>query len=217
MFQSRTTHEPLATVAGMVARALVRCDGETASHQRRIGAYATALADATGWDAEPPRRLYYAASLHDIGKIGVPAAILRKPGRLDASERAAVELHPEIGARLLGRGRHPFLRLAGDIALHHHERWDGLGYPRGLAGEAIPSSARIVAVVDVFDALRSDRVYRPALGEDDVLAFLAQGRGRRFDPALVDCFLELVERHGVAGVERRGRQLAGCGGRLVLH
>ncbi len=213
----RNRPEPLGAVARLVARALIRCDDETADHQRRIGAYATALAASVGWDREPPRRLFHAAALHDIGKVGVPAAILRKRGRLEGSEMAAMRLHPEIGARLLGTDWHPFLRLAREIALHHHERWDGLGYPRGLRAAAIPMSARIVAVVDVFDALRCDRVYRPALPDGDVVTFLRQGRGRRFDPQVLDCFLRLFQRDGADGLERSGRRLAGYGLRRLPH
>ncbi len=174
----------------------------TATHVERIGFYAAALAHALDWSEWSLEEIRFAASLHDIGKIGVSLDILSKPGRLSQGEFATMRRHTEIGAAILSRSRHPVMRLAAEIALCHHERWDGGGYPHGLAGERIPMSARIVAVVDVYDALRDDRVYRSSLPRPRVLEMMRGERGRHFDPAVLDRFLELVELFGDFGSGR---------------
>jgi putative two-component system response regulator len=133
-----------------------------------------------------------AAPLHDIGKIGVPDPILFKRGGLDSRERGLMRGHAIIGAKILAGSRSAVLQLAEEIALTHHERWDGGGYPRGLAGEPIPISGRLVAIADVFDALTHTRPYSPApLPIDDAIKLIAQGAGTQFDPELVDAFLRL--------------------------
>jgi len=126
--------------------------------------------------------------MHDIGKIGIPDAILQKPGKLTPEEFAVMKTHTRIGADILSGSKAPMLQMARDIALNHHERWDGKGYPRGLAAKAIPECARIVAIVDVYDALTHDRVYRPALPESEVLTIMQQGAGAHFDPLLMTFF-----------------------------
>ena len=136
--------------------------------------------------------LRYAAPLHDIGKIGIPDSILGKPGPLDAGERALMQEHTLHGRELLGGSGNDLLELASTIAWTHHERWDGNGYPLGVAGEEIPLAGRIVAVADGFDALTSDRPYRPARTADEAVAVLENGRGTAFDPAVVDAFLGSV-------------------------
>ena len=134
--------------------------------------------------------LRQAAPMHDIGKIGTPDAVLQKRGSLDVAERLVMNQHAAIGAQILGRSQDPLFALTAEIALTHHERWDGSGYPNGLAGAAIPLAGRIVAVVDFFDALTMDRCYRPAFADDRALEMLRAERGRFFDPAVVDSFLD---------------------------
>ena len=164
-------------------------DGDTGIHILRMGVLAEALALALGESAEWAAMLRVAAPMHDIGKIGVPDAVLKKPGSLDGEERRVMNEHPRIGARILGRSRIPVFGLAAEVALAHHERWDGAGYPSGLAGEAIPLSGRIVSVVDCFDALTMDRCYRPAFDDRCAVDMLMSERGRAFDPRIVDVFV----------------------------
>ena len=167
-------------------------DEDTGAHIERIGRLSAQLAEELGLDPAFCNRLSYASPLHDVGKVAIPDAILLKPGPLTPSERAIVETHAEEGHRLLSRSSSSILDLAAAIALSHHEKWDGSGYPRGLAGEEIPIEGRIVAVTDVFDALTSDRVYRKAYGKDEAIAMMKSQRGRHFDPILLDAFMELI-------------------------
>lgn len=160
-----------------------------------------------------------AAPLHDIGKVGIPDAILRKPGRYDQAEFAIMKEHPKIGADAIEKamrgtlasadaaavaqasGAFAFMRVAQEIALRHHEKWDGSGYPSGLAGDAIPVSARLMALADVFDALMCRRIYKPAMGLEETTRIIVQGRGTHFDPDVVDAFLACRERF--ADIARR--------------
>jgi len=172
-----------------LARAAEFRDDDTGVHIVRIGYLAEALALALG---EPPAwaaQLRRAAPMHDVGKLGVPDAVLKKPGPLTPDERQIMNGHALIGAEILGRSRIPVFQLAAEVALSHHERWDGSGYPQGLAGDAIPLSGRIVAVVDFYDALTMDRCYRSALGEEQALSMLRAQRGLGFDPRVVDAFM----------------------------
>jgi putative two-component system response regulator len=175
----------------LVAAAEFR-DTDTGSHIRRIGRYSAALARALGWPAAMADDLEVAAMMHDIGKIGVPDSILLKPGPLTDDELLIIRQHPVIGARILQGSFIPLLEMAREIVLCHHERWDGSGYPEGRRATAIPESARIVAVVDVYDALVHDRIYRRALPESEVLALLGEQRGRHFEARVVDAFFELL-------------------------
>ncbi len=165
-------------------------DEETGEHIRRMGEYAAVLARASGWNEAEVEVIRLAAPMHDVGKMGVPDAILRKPGKLTDGEFEQMKEHTCIGARILEGSGIAMLDLAREIALHHHEKWDGSGYPDGLSGEAIPLSARIVAVCDVYDALVSDRVYRRAMTEAQALAIMTEGQGSHFDPRIFDLFLE---------------------------
>ena len=166
-------------------------DEATGDHIRRIGLYSAELAQALGWDQQRVNDIRLAAPMHDIGKIGIADGILLRAERLTSEEFAVLKRHTEMGARILAGSDVPMLQMARDIALSHHERWDGLGYPQGVAGEEIPESARIVAIVDVYDALSHPRVYRPAHPDEEVTAIMADGRGKHFDPRIFDCFLEV--------------------------
>lgn len=185
----RRAHEE--TICHLLKASLYR-DEETGAHIKRTGWYSELLAGAIGWGSEQVDLIRLAAPMHDIGKIGIPDAILRKPGSLTSDEFAIMRTHAHIGATMLAGSESPMLRMAREIALCHHERWDGSGYPAALRGTVIPESARIVAIVDVYDALSHDRVYRPALPESDVLKTMRGGRGVHFDPFLFDAFMSLL-------------------------
>ena len=178
-------------------------DEDTGAHIERIGRLSGLLAEQIGMDEEFCARLRYAAPLHDVGKVAIPDAILLKPGPLTPEERAIVETHAEEGHRLVGGSSSSILDLAATIALSHQEKWDGSGYPRGLAGEEIPLEGRIVAVADVFDALTSDRVYRKAFSVKEAVRMMRAERGRHFDPDSARCL------HGDhrQGGRRRARYL----------
>ena len=175
----------------LLAAAATR-DGETGSHVRRIGLYAAAIGEALGWETSRIADLRVAAPMHDVGKIGIPDAILRKPGPLSEEEFRIMQDHTVIGARMLGNSDIPLLCMAREIALGHHEKWDGRGYPKRLVGEQIPIAARIVTIVDVYDAMVHRRVYKPPIPEPEVLATMERGAGRDFDPALFDVFVETL-------------------------
>ncbi|MEN3373833.1 two-component system response regulator [Dechloromonas sp. ZS-1] len=168
-------------------------DNETGMHIVRMSKYSRELATAMGMPGNWTDLLYNAAPMHDIGKIGIPDAVLLKPGKLDPDELVIMRTHAEIGARIIGdpEGSELFA-LAASVAMTHHEKWHGSGYPNGLSGEHIPLEGRIVAVADVFDALTSERPYKKAWTVDDALALLSQEKGRHFDPAIVDTFIEIL-------------------------
>ena len=165
-------------------------DNETGLHVIRMSHYARVLGLAAGLSETAAEDLLHAAPMHDVGKIGIPDRILQKPGALDKDEWKIMQSHATIGADIIGEHPHGMLALARNIALTHHEKWDGSGYPRGLAGEDIPLEGRIVAVADVFDALTSARPYKAAWPVEEAVQYLRQQRGQHFDPALVDLFLE---------------------------
>jgi putative two-component system response regulator len=163
-------------------------DQETGAHVRRIGLFSAAVGEALGWDRSRTADIRVAAPMHDIGKIGIPDAILLKPGRLTDDEYRVMQQHTVIGARMLGGSDISLLNMSSEIALCHHEKWDGSGYPNGLRGEEIPIAARIVAIVDVYDAMVHRRVYKAAIPEFEVLDAMAQAAGRHFDPQLFEVF-----------------------------
>jgi putative two-component system response regulator len=173
-----------------LSRAVEYHDGATGAHLERVGAYTADIATALGLPETQVQLLGLAAPLHDIGKIAVGDRILRKTGMLTDEERQLMETHAEVGRDLLGGSGSELLELAATIAWTHHERWDGSGYPRGLSGEEIPLEGRIVAVADVFDALSSDRPYRPQLPMDEARDWIVDGVGSAFDPEVVDAFLQ---------------------------
>ena len=168
-------------------------DEETGLHLERIGRLCEQLALALGMTAPQAETLRHASLLHDVGKIAVPDAILTKPGPLTDEEWVVMRGHAAAGAAMLAGSRAPVMRMAEEIALSHHERWDGSGYPAGLAGEAIPLTGRICAVCDVFDALRSRRPYKEPWPLQDALDELARERGHHFDPMVLDAFLGMVD------------------------
>ena len=179
-------------VVRRLALAAEQKDTDTGAHVERIGIMCGRLALAAGLPAEHAERIGRAAILHDVGKIAVPDAVLQKPGRFTSEERAVMQRHARAGAEMLAGSPSPLLQEAETIARTHHERWDGMGYPAGLAGEAIPVAGRICAVCDVFDALVSKRVYKDAMSLGEALGILAADRGSHFDPDLVDRFLPLA-------------------------
>jgi len=184
-------------VVATLANAIEAKDMATQNHSRRLGTFAAALGRHVGLDDTELHAVTFGALLHDIGKIGVPESVLLKAGPLNEDEWQLMRRHTEIGERiaapLVGSSRF------GPIIRHHHERWDGMGYPDGLRGQDIPVGARIVAVIDAFDAMTRTRVYRAARSVEAAMDELRQGRGRQFDPSFVDGFLEIVERIGMIG------------------
>lgn len=177
-------------LAGRLALVGEYRDDETAQHTVRVGVAAERLACAVGFSPAEAALLGEAAPLHDIGKIAIPDAVLRKPGRLTPEEFEVVKSHPAVGAHILGGGESELLRLAEQIAYTHHERFDGTGYPRGLRGQEIPLAGRLVAVVDVFDALTCERPYKAAWTVEAAVAEMRSQRERHFDPDLLDVFLD---------------------------
>jgi len=174
-------------------------DEGASEHAERVARTAFGLAQQLGFSRREAAFIYQAAPLHDLGKIVVSAELLMKPGKLSADEFEQVKIHTTAGAGLLAFGDSPLLRLASEIALAHHERWDGSGYPAGLCGEDIPLSGRIVALADVFDALTHERPYKRAWPLEEAIAELCRLRGTHFDPHVVDAFLRPV-RSGAASV-----------------
>jgi HD-GYP domain-containing protein (c-di-GMP phosphodiesterase class II) len=179
-----------ATVRAL-SNAVEARDAYTGKHAERVTAYGIALARAIGLDTDLVPGIEFGFLLHDVGKVAVPDAILFKPGPLTAEERALMIMHPRIGSEIL---RHiDFLDDAKAVVLHHHERWDGDGYPDGLAGEAIPLQARVFAVADALDALTTDRPYRPASGWADARQVIRTEAGSQFDPAIVAAYETLPD------------------------
>lgn len=168
-------------------------DHETGMHVIRISYYCKIMAMAIGMSAEEVDLLHSASPMHDVGKIGIPDNILLKPGRLDAEERAIMERHTEFGAKIIGEHDNPLLDMARTVALTHHEKWDGTGYPQNLKGEDIPLVGRIVAIADVFDALVCKRPYKEAWPFEKAVEFIREESGRHFDPALVAAFVDHID------------------------
>ena len=170
-------------------------DLETGMHIKRMSRYSALLGNLLGMDEEEEELLLYSSPLHDIGKIGIPDAILLKPGKLDENEFTFMKQHARIGGLMLQDGEnYPIIKAGQIIASQHHEKYDGSGYPHGLKGEEIHIYARIVAIADVFDALSSKRVYKPAFELTKTLTIMKEGKGTHFDPALIDLFMEHIDK-----------------------
>jgi HD-GYP domain-containing protein (c-di-GMP phosphodiesterase class II) len=184
--------DPGVEMALRLRRACEAHDNELGTHLDHVAFYACELARLAGLPEARIRELHYAAPLHDVGKIALPPALLNKPGALTNEEMTIVRSHTIVGHQILDGSRWPVMQCAARIALHHHENWDGSGYPNGLSGDAIPLEARIVAVADVFDALLSKRAYKPAWDENSVLTEMQRLRGSKFDPSLLELFLAHV-------------------------
>ena len=181
-----------------LTRAAERRDDDTGTHVRRISHYARYLAETLGMNHDYCEMIHYASPMHDIGKIGIPDHILLKPCRHTPTEFELMKMHCELGADILFGFDSPYLKMGAEIALSHHERWDGTGYPNGLAGNGIPLTARIMGICDVYDALRSKRPYKPAFDHDKTMGIIIQGDGRtlpeHFDPNVLDAFKHCNQR-----------------------
>jgi putative two-component system response regulator len=164
-------------------------DKETANHIKRMSHYSALIAQGLGWQDEDVEIMLWSSLMHDVGKLGIPDRILLKPGRLTPEERKIMEVHTTIGGNILRGSKAAVLKKSRTVALTHHEKFDGTGYPRGLREEQIPVEGRITLLADIFDALSSKRVYKEAMAEVEVLRILEEGRGSIFDPAMLDVFL----------------------------
>ena len=168
-------------------------DTDTARHLQRMSRYAHLLASRYGLEPDRCELIRIASPMHDIGKIGTPDHILLKPGKFTPEEFAAITRHSEMGRHILDGSEAELLKLAAVIAWTHHEKFDGTGYPRGLAGDTIPLEGRIAAVADTFDALTTKRVYKPAFSIEQTLDIMRENRGKHFDPSLLDTFLDAID------------------------
>ncbi|RKX61288.1 MAG: two-component system response regulator [Thermodesulfobacteriota bacterium] len=180
-------------VIHLLAKTAEYRDKHTGYHIQRVSEYCVRIAKYINLSQEEIELIKYASPLHDIGKLGIPDKILLKPGPLTPEEREIMKLHPIIGAKILEGSENKYLQVAEKIALYHHEKWDGTGYPTGLKKEKIPLFARITAIADVFDALTSDRPYRKAISVRDAFEIIKIGRGTHFDPYLVDVFFKIKD------------------------
>jgi putative two-component system response regulator len=201
--QERVLDEQRVEMLVRLSEAVGRRDLETGAHIRRIGEFCGILARASGLPEDDVERIRRAAPMHDVGKVAVRDAILLKPGLLDSAEREEMEHHAQIGHDILAGSDSPLLELAGQMALTHHERVDGSGYPTGLKRDEIPLGGRLVAVADVFDALVSDRPYREAMPVERAVGIMQRGRGTHFDGGLFDLFLDNLDLILVAAAQHR--------------
>lgn len=176
-----------------LARAAEFRDPETGAHIQRMARYSALIAERLGMSRAQVEHMLQAAPMHDVGKLGIPDYILLKPGRLNPEEREIMKQHAAIGHDILKDSASVVVQLGASIALSHHEKYDGTGYPHGLVGEKIPIEGRIVAVADVFDAITSERPYKKSWPIDDAVAFLREGRGTHFDPLCVDTFFDSLD------------------------
>lgn len=190
--RTRELHDTRLEIVRRLGRAAEYRDNETGFHIIRMSKIAALLGEAHGLDSYQCDLLLNAAPMHDIGKIGIPDHILLKPGKFEPEEWEIMKTHAQIGADILKGDESELLKMAGEIALTHHEKWDGSGYPNGLSGESIPLVGRITAIADVFDALTSDRPYKKKWPIDKAVRYIEEQVGRHFDPDLVGIFMELL-------------------------
>ncbi len=188
LVSAETLRETRLQIIQRLGRAAEYKDNETGLHVIRMSHYAREIALAAGMGAEDAEEIFNAAPMHDVGKMGIPDAVLQKPGKLTPDEWEIMKTHAQIGAEIIGDDKSTLLQLASRIALYHHEKWDGNGYPHGLIGEAIPLEARIVALADVFDALTSKRPYKEPWSIEDATNYILNEAGKQFDPELVTAF-----------------------------
>jgi putative two-component system response regulator len=168
-------------------------DADTAQHIHRMSRYSGAIARAASLPADDVELIVHASPMHDVGKLGIPDAVLQKPGKLTPEEFREMQKHTVIGGKILTQAHSRILQLSETIALTHHEKWDGSGYPNGIKGEAIPLAGRITAVADVFDALTSKRCYKPPFSNEQARGIIQEGSGKQFDPAVVDTFTRVMD------------------------
>nr|CRH05694.1 Putative Response regulator receiver modulated metal dependent phosphohydrolase [Candidatus Magnetococcus massalia] len=194
MVQVRTKEllETRLEVIRRLGRAAEFKDNETGLHVIRMSHYSRLMADSMNISEAWTDLVFHASPMHDIGKIGIPDAVLLKPGKLDDDEWDIMRRHPEYGFEIIGEHSSELMQMSREIAINHHEKWDGTGYPNGLKGEEIPLSARIVAIADVFDALTSERPYKKAWSVEKAVAIIDEGAGTHFDPQLVPVFHEVL-------------------------
>ena len=190
-FRTRELGDALESTIGMLGEVSQLNDTDTGVHMWRMADYSAALAKAIGWNDDQVELLKLAAPLHDTGKVGIPHEILKSPNKLTEAEWEIMRQHTVIGHQILIKSDAPLFKLAAEVALGHHEKWDGSGYPYGLSGEDIPLSARIVSLADVFDALTMVRPYKRNWSMEEALDYIRQSANTHFDPALVECFLSI--------------------------
>ncbi len=190
--QTKNLEETRFEILRLLGRAAEYKDNETGLHIIRVSHYAKILAKKMDLPEQYCENIYYAAAMHDVGKIGTPDAVLKKQGKLNKQEWEIMKQHALIGAEIIGQHNDPLLQMAYNIPLTHHEKWNGSGYPRGLQGEEIPLEGRIVAIADVFDALTSERPYKKAWTVDDAMELITREAGKHFDPKLVKHFQEAL-------------------------
>jgi putative two-component system response regulator len=190
--RTRELSQSRLDIVQSLGRAAEFRDNETGEHVMRMSHASALLARSIGWDRQRCELMLHASPMHDVGKIGIPDRILLKPGPLTPEERKVMQTHPTVGAAILAGGASDLMVMAREIAIAHHEKWDGSGYPHGLAGESIPEAARIVAVSDVFDALTSARPYKAAWSVGDAVTYMRSHAGSHFEPRLIEHFVALV-------------------------
>ena len=190
--RTKELHDTRIEIIRRLGRAAEFKDNETGMHVIRMSWFSRFLAEEAGKAQDWCELLYNAAPMHDIGKIGIPDRVLLKPGKLDADEWEIMQKHAQYGAEIIGEHPSPLLQLAKEVALFHHEKWNGKGYPHSLKGNEIPLSARIVAIADVFDALTSERPYKKAWPEEKAIKLLEEETGEHFDPNLVPLFIKCL-------------------------
>jgi len=190
--RTRELRESRLDIVRRLGRAAEFRDNETGQHVLRMSHASALLARHAGWSEAECELLLNASPMHDIGKIGIPDGVLLKPGPLTPNERTIMQTHASIGAEILSGSDDPLIAMAREVAMAHHEKWDGTGYPNGLAGDAIPEAARIVAIADVFDALTSERPYKKAWAVEEAIGFMRGQAGIQFDPRLLELFIGIV-------------------------
>ncbi|MEW6347498.1 MAG: HD domain-containing phosphohydrolase [Thermodesulfobacteriota bacterium] len=204
--QSSAVREVEEEMVSRLLAALESHHDETFAHIKRVGLYAKVLAGYLGWEEELVEQIGLAAQLHDIGKIAIPDDIVHKPSKLSPEEEEVMKAHTILGARILDGSKIPFMKMAKDIALSHHEKWDGTGYPQALSRIYIPESARIVTIVDVYDRLTHKKLYRPAFLEERAVSIMNAYKPSHFDPRIFDYFISVLPQIRAIGQQCEGEK-----------